>query len=61
MGVTAARMAELGTWVGQFGYAHHAASWAAICPGNRESAGKRLPCRTRKGNRWLRIASSEAA
>lgn len=53
--------AELGTRAEQFRDAHHAASWAALCPGNRESAGKRLSGRTRKGNRWLRGALSEAA
>ena len=40
---------------------HHLASWTGICPGNEESAGKRLRSRTRKGNRWLRRALAEAA
>jgi transposase len=39
----------------------HAASWAAICPGHDESAGKRRSGKTRKGNRWLRTALIEAA
>ena len=39
----------------------HAASWAAICPGHDESAGKRKRGKTRKGNRWLRTALVEAA
>ena len=39
----------------------HAASWAGLCPGNHESGGKRLSNRTRKGNRWLRRAPSQAA
>src|SRR5207237_3226585 len=30
------------------------ASWAAICPGNHESAGKRRSGKTRQGNRWLK-------
>lgn len=30
------------------------ASWTCLCPGNKESGGKRLSGRTRKGNRWLR-------
>jgi transposase len=39
--------------------AAHAASWAGLCPSNRESAGKRLSCRTR--NRWLRRALCQSA
>ncbi|MCY2953880.1 MAG: transposase [Planctomycetota bacterium] len=34
----------------------HLASWAAMCPGNRENAGKRQSGRTNHGNRWLRTA-----
>jgi hypothetical protein len=40
---------------------HHLASWCGMCPGNEESAGRRLRSRTRKGNRWLRRALAEAA
>ncbi len=39
---------------GPFPDCHHLASWAAICPGNDESAGKRRSGKTRQGNRWLR-------
>ena len=39
----------------------HLASWAAICPGNHESAGKHKSGQTRQGNRWLRTALIEAA
>jgi len=39
---------------GPFPDCHHLASWAAICPGNNESAGKRRSGKTRQGNRWLR-------
>jgi transposase len=39
---------------------HHLASWACICPGNRESAGKRKSGRTRKGNPELRYVLTEA-
>jgi hypothetical protein len=38
----------------QFADAAHAASWAGLCPGNSESAGKRKSGATRKGNRYLR-------
>jgi transposase len=41
-------IAELGTDMGQFATAAHAASWAGLCPGNCESAGKRQSGRTRK-------------
>jgi transposase len=54
-------IAELGVDMRQFPTARHAASWAGLCPGNHESAGKRRPVRTRKGNRWLRAALIEAA
>ncbi len=37
------------------------ASWAGVCPGNHESAGKRLSGTTRKGSQWLRTALVEAA
>jgi len=36
-------------------------SWAGLCPGNRESARRRLSNRTRKGNRWLRRAMCQSA
>jgi hypothetical protein len=36
-------------------------SWAGMCPGNQESAGKRKSGKTRKSNRWLRSALVEAA
>jgi transposase len=39
---------------GPFPDCHHLASWATVCPGNNESAGKRRSGRTRPGNRWLR-------
>src|SRR5438094_9568710 len=39
---------------GPFPDCHHRASWATVCPGNNESAGKRKNGRTRPGNRWLR-------
>jgi len=54
--VTAARaiLAEIGTEMSHFESAARLASWAGVCPGNDESAGKRRSGRTRKGNRYLR-------
>jgi transposase len=46
----------------QFPTHRHLASWAGMCPGNEESAGKRRRSgKTRKGSKWLRSALSEAA
>jgi transposase len=39
----------------------HLASWAGLCPGNNESAGKRKHGRTTKGSPWLRTAQVESA
>jgi transposase len=47
-------VAEIGIDMRRFPTAGHLASWAGLCPGQHESAGKRKPTKARKGNRWLR-------
>jgi transposase len=54
-------LAEIGADMGRFGDAGRLASWAGMCPGNRESAGKRRSGRTTKGNRWLRATLVQVA
>jgi transposase len=58
--VAQAVMAELGD-LSSFPDAPHLASWAGLCPGNAESAGKRFSGRTRKGNRYLRRILTQSA
>lgn len=54
-------LAETGGDMRVFGSADKLASWAGMCPGNNESAGKHRSGRTRKGSKWLRSALVESA
>lgn len=54
-------LAEIGPDMRPWEDSRKLASWSCLCPGNCESAGKRLSGRTRKGNRWLRRAFCQMA
>jgi len=54
-------VAEIGVDMSRFATAAHLASWAGLCPGNHESAGKRRSGKARKGDAALRTALCEAA
>jgi transposase len=54
-------LAEIGADVSRFPTAAQLASWAKLCPGNNESAGKRKTGKTGHGNPWLRDTLVEAA
>jgi hypothetical protein len=56
-----ATIAEIGLDMERFPTHRHLASWAGLCPGNHESAGKRKKGKTRKGDLWFRRYAIEMA
>jgi len=54
-------VAEIGIDMSRFPTHRHLASWAGLCPGNNESAGKRKSGKIRKGDRWLKRGLTESS
>ena len=55
----AAILAEIGTDMSRYPSHKHLTSWAGVCPGNKESGGRRPSGKTTKGNVWLRAILGE--
>jgi transposase len=54
-------VAEIGTDMSRFPTSGQLASWAGLCPGNDQSAGKRRSGKTTKGSQWLRTMLVQVA
>ena len=54
-------LSEIGPDMSRFPTEHHLASWGGMCPGQRESGGKKHSSQTRKGSKWLRGTLTESA
>jgi transposase len=54
-------LGEIGTDMSRFPTAKHLASWAGVCPGKRQSAGKRLSGATPPGNAYLKTVLCDLA
>ena len=56
-----ALLAEIGTDMQRFATARHLASWAGLCPGNHQSAGRSRSGKSHRGNRWIKAVMTEIA
>lgn len=59
--VAAGILSEIGTDMSNFTSFKHLASWAGVCPGNNESAGKKMSSRVTQGNKYLKTTLIESA